>query len=380
MSSHRPIHVAHLIWNFSTGGLENGVVNLINRLPATEYTHSIITLTGHDDAFVSRINTHNVTLYCLDKKPGQDWGAFSRLNALLKQLQPDVLHSRNLATLELQLVGWWRNITLRLHGEHGWDSDDVGGANRKNRLIRRVFQRFAQHFICLSAESEQYLKHTIGIKPNRITRICNGVDINRFVSAKPAHFTLDNSDSSKPLLFVSVGRLAAVKNHALLLQAFAVLLRQQADYRHRARLILVGDGPCRQRLEQQCLQLQLTGLVYFAGQRDDIAGVMQAADVFVLPSLAEGISNTLLEAMAAGTPVIATAVGGNPDLLPEQLKHTNLVASDNPDELARAMQRYLQQPQALDTDAQIVKNHCHQHFSIDTMVARYRELYELTRM
>ncbi|GAB2929767.1 TIGR03088 family PEP-CTERM/XrtA system glycosyltransferase [Rheinheimera gaetbuli] len=381
MTSGKPVHITHLIWHFGTGGLENGVVNLINHLPQTDFVHSIITLTGHNADFVKRITTHNVHFYSLNKKPGHDWGTFPRLNSLLKQLKPDVLHSRNLATLELQAVGWWRNIPLRLHGEHGWDTNDLAGINKRNRLIRRIAKRFVHRFICLSAESEHYLRQIIGIKSNRISRICNGVDIGKFASAAPADISFAHAaGAAKPLYFVSVGRLAAVKNQVLLLQAFALLLQQHPQYRGIARLVVVGDGPCRQSLELQSQQLAISDEVYFTGQRQDIAEIMQAADVFVLPSLAEGISNTLLEAMAAGTPVIATAVGGNAELLPEPLKHTNLVDSDNAGQLATAMLRYLQQPQALNVDAQLVKNHCHQHFSIDRMVNRYRELYELTRM
>lgn len=381
MTTKKPVHIAHLIWHFGTGGLENGVVNLINHLPEDEFVHSIITLTGHNADFVKRITSSNVNFYSLNKKPGHDWGTFPRLNSLLKQLQPDVLHSRNLATLELQAVGWWRKIPLRLHGEHGWDSNDLAGTNKKNRFIRRIAQRFVQRFICLSAESEHYLRHIIGIQDKRISRICNGVDISRFATAAPADISFAlTAGAAKPLYFVSVGRLAAVKNQALLLQAFALLLQQHPQYRSLARLVIVGDGSCRQSLERQSQQLALSAEVCFTGQRQDIAEIMQAADVFVLPSLAEGISNTLLEAMAAGTPVIATAVGGNPELLPPALHSTNLVPSNDIQALASALLRYLQQPQALDVDAQLVKNHCHQHFSIDTMVNSYRELYKLTRM
>ncbi|GAB60169.1 TIGR03088 family PEP-CTERM/XrtA system glycosyltransferase [Rheinheimera nanhaiensis] len=378
MTEQPPVHIAHLIWHFSTGGLENGVVNLINHLPAGQFRHSIITLSGHDPKFATRITTGNVRFYCLDKAPGHDWGTFSRLNQLLKQLKPDVLHSRNLATLELQTVGWWRKVPLRLHGEHGWDSTDIGGSSKKNQLIRRLFQRFVNHFICLSAESEQYLRNKIGISAARLSRICNGVDVERFAAAAPVQLW-PHSQSIAPVLFVSVGRLATVKNHALLLRAFALLLQQAPQFSGTARLVLVGDGPCRAVLEQQSQALGISDKVHFSGERQDITSVMQAADVFVLPSLAEGISNTLLEAMAAGTPVIATAVGGNPDLLPPALCHTNLVPSGDAQALMQAMLRYLKQPQALKTDAELVKNHCHQHFSIDTMVNRYRRIYDITR-
>jgi len=376
----QPIHIAHLVWHFSTGGLENGMVNLINHLPQNGFRHSIITLTGYDAAFASRITTNNVSYYSLDKKEGHDWSIMGKLNTLLKQLTPDILHSRNLATLELQAVGWWRKVPVRLHGEHGWDSYDIGGSNKKYRLLRRLLKPFVQHFICLSSESEQYLRQHIRVKPSLITRICNGVDTQKYATAVPAELTLPPAvSSSSPLLFATVGRLASVKNQALLLRAFALLLQQYPGYRNQCALALVGDGPCRTELEQLTATLALTENVLFTGNRQDIPQIMQRIDVFVLPSLAEGISNTLLEAMAAGTPVIATAVGGNPDLLPEVLLKTNLVPANDPPQLMQAMLRYLQQSDALATDTVIVKNHCHQNFSLDTMVNKYRKLYEMTR-
>lgn len=375
-----PLHIAHVVWHFSTGGLENGLVNLINHLPPAHFTHSIITLTGYDSEFVSRISTDNVRLFNLNKAQGHDWGTFFRLNSLLKQLKPDVLHSRNLATLELQTVGWWRQVPYRLHGEHGWDSHDIGGCNKKNRFIRRLFKPFVQRVVCLSSEAEQYLTQVIKYDHAKVERICNGVDTHKYASATAAELTLPASVQPSPIIFATVGRLATVKNQALLLRAFALLLKHYPQYQSSCALVIVGDGPCRVELEQLALSLQLTGQVVFTGNRQDIPQLMQRFDVFVLPSLAEGISNTLLEAMAAGTPVIATAVGGNADLLPDTLLSTNLVPSNQPKPLMQAMLRYLQQPDALAADAALVKNHCHQHFSLDTMVLKYRTLYEMKRM
>ena len=307
MTEHKPLHIAHLIWHFSTGGLENGVVNLINHLPETDYAHSIITLTGHDTEFVNRISAINVNFYCLHKKPGHDWGTFSRLNSLLKQLQPDVLHSRNLATLELQTVGWWRGIPLRLHGEHGWDANDVGGSNRKNRLIRRIFQRFAQRFICLSAESEHYLKRHVRLKADKIVRICNGVDIAKFSQTQRADLTALGITTDQPCLLIgTVGRLAQVKNQALLINAYALLYQQHGALMQRYKLLLVGDGPCRQQLEQLAATLQLSAQIIFAGNRSDIAYVKGKAVVCSDDSLLASVSGSF----AVGTlgPAFDTAV------------------------------------------------------------------------
>ncbi|MDP2715868.1 TIGR03088 family PEP-CTERM/XrtA system glycosyltransferase [Rheinheimera sp.] len=375
-----PIHITHLVWHFATGGLENGLVNLINQLPPDKFRHSIVTLTGFDTEFVKRIQSNNVCLYNLEKREGHDWSLPGKLNRLLKQLQPDVLHSRNLATLELQAVGWWRKVPLRLHGEHGWDSYDVGGSNKKYRLLRRLLKVFVHQYICLSAESEHYLKQHIHLADDKIRRICNGVDIDKFSLAQPADLsTFAIAANNPPLLIGTVGRLAKVKNQALLINAFALLCRQQPQLKQGCKLLLIGDGPCRQELQQLTEQHQLSAGIIFAGNRADIAQLMQRLDVFVLPSLAEGISNTILEAMASGTPVIATAVGGNPELLPQELHSTNLVPSADVQALASALLRYIQSPPAREADGLLVKKHCQQHFSIATMVQRYRTLYEMTR-
>src|SRR5690606_28591856 len=189
-------HIAHLVWHFSTGGLENGLVNLINNLPTQCYQHSIITLTGYDQAFANRINQPNVNFYHLHKRDGQDWIIFSALNKLLKQLKPDVLHSRNLTSIELQLVCWWCNIPMRVHGEHGWDTFDIGGTNKKYQLLRRLLKPFIHQFVCLSSESEHYLLDKIALPANKVQRICNGVDVAKFKQSTAASITLPVNISS----------------------------------------------------------------------------------------------------------------------------------------------------------------------------------------
>lgn len=377
----KPIkHIAHIVWHFSTGGLENGMVNLINNLPAQGYQHSIITLTGYDAAFASRITQANVQFYHLHKREGNDWRIFPALNKLLKQLQPDVLHSRNLNAMELQLIGWWRKVPLRIHGEHGWDTSDIGGTNKKYQLLRRLLKPFIHRFVCLSSESEHYLREKIAIPANKIQRICNGVDLSKFINTAAASLTLPTNiqHSEQPVLFGTVGRLATIKNQAYLLQAFANLLQQQVNFKHKAGLIIVGNGPNRLALEQLSQTLQLSENVLFLGNRADIAAIMQRLDVFVLPSLAEGISNTILEAMASATPVIATAVGGNADLLPPSLLATNIVDVNNIQQLNEAMLGYLTTESRIKADGLLCQSHCQQHFSLATMVKHYQTLYQFS--
>jgi sugar transferase (PEP-CTERM/EpsH1 system associated) len=369
------LHIVHIIWRFQTGGLENGVVNLINHLPEADYHHSIVTLTGADPNFVQRIYRHNVSFYDLDKQPGPDMAMFLRLNQLLKQLQPDILHTRNLTSIECQLIGWWRKIPLRIHGEHGWDINDIGGQNVKFQRLRRLLRPFIQRYIALSSESVRYLTGKIGVATDKITHICNGVDIDRFKQPHlpPADMPVSFRQADA-LIFGTVGRMAKVKNQQLLVRAFALLHERfpQATLR----LVLAGDGAEKNQLQQLAQQLQVSEHIWFAGDRSDINAIMQSMHVFVLPSLAEGISNTILEAMASGKPVIATAVGGNPDLLPPMFVGENLVDPHDAGALADAMARYVTAPQLCQQHGLTMQAYCAEHFSIARMVAQYHDIYQ----
>jgi sugar transferase (PEP-CTERM/EpsH1 system associated) len=376
MSNDR-LHIAHIVHRFDTGGLENGVVNLINTLGDQDYQHSIITLKGYNPEFAKRIKSDNVQFFDLAKKDGNDLGIFWRLNSLLKQLKPDVLHTRNTATLELQLVGWWRRVSLRIHGEHGWDVNDMHGQNLTYRKLRRLLKPFIHQYIALSTEAKDYLLDIIKVAPEKVNHICNGVDTSKFDIKAPqlSNFPIDFLDK-KTLVFGTVGRLAEVKNQTFLLKSFIQLLRINSEYQSNTKLLIVGDGIMMPKLKKIALESGFSENILFTGDRSDVCEMMNCMNVFVLPSLAEGISNTILEAMACGLPIIATAVGGNGDLILPEHKPTHLIESENVEQLVVAMQQYLNKPPVLIENSKAVREHCINNFSIDTMVAKYHHLYQ----
>ncbi|MDZ7829191.1 MAG: glycosyltransferase [Halofilum sp. (in: g-proteobacteria)] len=171
--------VAHVVHSLRTGGLENGLVNLINRMPAERYRHAVICLTDHD-RFAERIERDDVPLFALNKREGKDPALYFRLWRTLRRLQPDLVHTRNLATVEAQLPAWLAGVPARIHGEHGRDMADLTGANRRYRLLRRILRPLVHHYIPLSRDLEGYLRDAIGVRPERMTRITNGVDVERF--------------------------------------------------------------------------------------------------------------------------------------------------------------------------------------------------------
>jgi sugar transferase (PEP-CTERM/EpsH1 system associated) len=369
------VHICHLLWSFRTGGLENGVVNLINQLETTEFRHSIICLTDYDQAFFSRIRRDNVQIYCLNKRPGHDLFSFWRCFRLLRQLKPDIFHSRNLAAMEYQLAALLARVPLRIHGEHGWDLTDLAGQNKKYVLLKRFFKKVIHRYICLSQEGRDYLQNVVGVASSRLSQICNGVDTQRFTPALRLDSTLpDSMTATNRVIFGTVGRIADVKNQQLLVAAYINLCQQDVAFKKETALVIIGDGPTRSQLQQQLAAAGLHEQSWLPGNRSDIATILPGLSVFVLPSLAEGISNTILEAMACGLPVIASKVGGNPELVDAEQTGW-LFANNNKSQLQQLMLQCQQAPTELQRLGSNARAAAEQKFSLDTMVTAYRRLY-----
>jgi sugar transferase (PEP-CTERM/EpsH1 system associated) len=331
--------VVHIIFALGTGGLENGLVNIINRTPPGRYRHAVVCLTEAQE-FAKRITAPGVQIVELHKKPGHDPAMYWRLWRALRKLAPTIVHSRNLAALETQVLGIVMPGIKRVHGEHGRDVHDIDGSYWKYRMLRKLLRPLIHRYIAVSRDLAQWLSGSIGVPNNRIYQIYNGVDQVRFIPSPKRATTLLSQgfvSAEGGVVLGSVGRLAEVKNQAILLEAMNILMKTRPEWRCKLRLVLVGDGPCRKPLEQRVVELGLDDLVWMTGDREDIPQLLQAMDIFVLPSLAEGISNTLLEAMATGLPVVATRVGGNPELI-EHGENGFLVPVSDPRALADTLQ------------------------------------------
>jgi glycosyltransferase involved in cell wall biosynthesis len=170
--------------------------------------------------------------------------------------------------------------------------------------------------------------------------------------------------------------LAQVKNQTLLVSAFLSLWQQQKQLQDKLRLVIIGDGILLPQLKRMVTLAGAEQAVWFAGRRDDVAQLMRQLDIFVLPSLAEGISNTLLEAMASGLPYIATNVGGNSDLVLPQHAHSHIVNVNEEQKLVKAMSQYLNAPEKLSKNSGLVRKYCVNNFSLEVMVEKYHQLYQ----
>lgn len=312
----QPRLVVHLIHQLDIGGLENGLLNLIAHMPPERYRHAIICMKD-DLGQHAQIRARGVEIISLHKREGKDPGHYLRMFKTLRALQPDLIHTRNLCGLEGQLVAALAGVKLRVHGEHGRDMTDLYGRRRKYQLLRRLLRPLIGHFIAVSVDLEHWLIDSVGAEPERVSHISNGVDSVQFhprlgppAAVGPAGFMQDNA-----FVIGSVGRMDDVKDYATLIEAFLRLIASPHPAHQRMRLMIIGDGPRRDDCIAMLTRAGAAERAWLPGERGDIAQLLRAMDVFVLPSLAEGSSNTILEAMASGLPVVATAVGGNPGLV-----------------------------------------------------------------
>ena len=370
----RPL-VAHVMYRFDTGGLENGIVNLINHMPADRYRHAVIALTEVTD-FRRRIQRDDVQYISLQKSPGHGIWLYPRLFQLFRKLRPAIVHSRNLAALEVQLPAWLAGVPIRIHGEHGRDVSDLDGSNITYQRVRRFYRPFVSFYLALSRDLADYLTKVIHIPENRVLQVYNGVDSVKFHPGstglrdagcpftRPAHW-----------LVGTVGRMQAVKDQPTLVRAFIRALEIAPSLKHCLRLALIGDGPLLAECKQLLLEAGAIELAWLPGERADIPEIMRGLDCFVLPSLAEGVSNTILEAMSSGLPVIATDVGGNAELVSSGLTGYIIPAADQ-EAMAERIVFLANQHDIARNLGGSGRELVERKFSMAAMVAAYQGLYD----
>ena len=371
-----PPLIVHVVYRFAVGGLENGVVNLINRLPPQSWRHAVISLTDVDAAFAARLSSAAVGCVALHKAPGHAVRLYPRLVALLRELKPAIVHTRNLAALEATLPAWIAGVPARLHGEHGRDVGDLDGSSRRYQRVRRLFRPFVTRYVALSPDLASYLRERVGVPATRIDQVYNGVDTARFRPAPGGRAAIDACPfrEADHWLVGTVGRMEKVKDQTNLARAFVSAVRADPEARARLRLVLVGDGKLKREVETILESAGVRELAWFAGERADVVPLLQGLDCFVLPSLAEGVSNTILEAMACGLPVVATRVGANAELVEQNVTGRTVPAADS-DALAREIGAYFTTPALARQHGQAGRRRVERRFSLERMVDDYDRVY-----
>jgi sugar transferase (PEP-CTERM/EpsH1 system associated) len=370
----RPL-ILHVIHHLYIGGMENGLVNLLNGLPESHFRHAIACVEDYSD-FRTRLRRDDVDVIALNRSRVGVWQMRRAIFQHCRRLRPAVVHTRNLSGLDALLPARLAGVAQCVHGEHGWDVSDLGGDHWKPALLRRLHTPLVDRYVTVSKHLERYLVTRIGISPTRISQVYNGVDTERFAPAvtKPAGVLPEGFLGDGRIVVGTVGRLQSVKDQASLVRAFAAFLQTRPEWTSRASLAIVGGGPLLDDLRTLVKDLGIQQRVWLPGAVDDIPQTLQTFDIFVLPSLAEGISNTILEAMATGLPIVATAVGGNVEIV-EDGKTGRLFAPRDVESLSGLIANYVGDPQLRDAHARAARRVAIERFGLDTMVDQYHAIY-----
>jgi sugar transferase (PEP-CTERM/EpsH1 system associated) len=371
----RPV-VCHIILRLDVGGLETGLVNLINHLPAGAYRHAIICLTEATDFMRQRIHSPDIAVFEVHKRRGNDLAAYGRVWRLLRALRPDIVHTRNLPALDMLAPAVLAGVRRLVHSEHGLDMVELDGRNRHYNHLRWLSRLVVRRYVAVSRDIAVWLGAEVGIPSGMISVIYNGVDAEIFRPAAAASALLPPALASCGAFVIgTVGRLEPVKDQLTLAEAFCRLLAVRPDLRNRARLVIIGDGTLRAAIEGVLASAGARALAWLPGLRSDAAELYRTFSVFVLPSRREGISNTLMEAMASGLPVVATRVGGNPEVVDEG-RTGWLVPPADPEALAAALARYVDDPGLVTSHGHAARTRIVRDFSLAAMVRGYQQVYD----
>ena len=368
--------VVHLVYRLDFGGLETLLAECVNRIDEKKYRHAVVCLTAYTE-FSQKITQPGVEIFALNKMPGLGLGTHARLWQLLRRLRPTILHTYNLSAIEYAFTAALAGVPIRVHAEHGRGISDLAGTNRKHNLLRRLLIPCIDCYIPVSADLRQWLKALIGVPDRKNLLINNGVDTDLFSPEKsPEHAAPQEGTPAACFVIGTVGRIDAVKNHAGLIDAFIELRSMLPSPAMPLRLSIVGDGPLLPALKEKIRLAGIADLVWLPGARTDIAQIMRTFSVFALPSFAEGTPVTILEAMATGLPIVASRVGGIPDIVSDTITGMLVPAADT-GALATALAHYCQHPALMAQHGSAGRALVVQKNSLASMLAGYTALYDM---
>jgi len=300
--------------------------------------------------------------------------AFARFVALVRRERPDVVHSHmthaNLLVRAARPLMRVPVVVNTLHGHKMYSVRLEGSALRE--LAHRLTDFLADATTAVSQAAAERYARVKAVSPRRLVMIPNGIPERAYEPDDRARLRLRGSlEARENFVWLAVGRLEKVKDYATMLRAFAIARQAEA----RQMLAIVGGGSQRGALEKLAADLGIAGQVRFLGVREDVTGLLQAADGFVLSSVFEGMPLVLLEAGASGLPMVATRAGGNAEVFPPEQRPW-LVPSKEPRALAEAMLRILTMTEGERRAAgAAARNFVLRHYSMDLMLDRWEELY-----
>ena len=368
----QPIHLMHTVRSLWGAGMEGGIVNVCNRLPE-EFRVSICALAPLE-TFSGSIQRPGSQFFTLppSRQEGVDWTLVPRLARLFRRTKVDLVHSHTWGTFLYSVLAARLTGTAIIHGEHGRNMFELAEHNPAKDWAKRLLGRRVDRMITVSNDLRREWIERFGIPERKIVWIPNGVDVTRFRpdpadrAAARRHFGLPESG----FVIGSVGRLDPIKNYRLMIDAAQIVLAKKEQ----VSITVLGDGPLQEELERQVAELGLAGRVHLLGWRLESPRFLQTLDIFVLPSISEGMSNSVLEALATGLPVVCPALPTHREVITTGVDGI-LMENFTKESLAEMLMHLLDdEAERLRLSREARETACRQ-FSLQRMVDRHASLY-----
>lgn len=350
--------IVQVMPEFGLAGAEVMCENLIYELIKLGHEVTVISMFNYHSAITDRMDIAGVKIIYLDKKSGLDLSMISKINSVLKEIKPDVIHTHRYCVRYAMIAAILAGVKCRVHTVHNVAQKELNFDTRK--ICKFFYKHCGLIPVALSNKIRDTIMDEYKIDKDKIPVIFNGIDLSKCVPKE------DYSVNGN-FKILHIGRFSEQKNHSGLLRAFKIFHLKYPD----SELWLIGDGEKRAESEEYVQSNGLDDAVKFFGLQSDVHSFLHDADIFTLPSNYEGIPMTLIEAMGTGLPIVATAVGGVPDML-----DTNdaLLVENDIESITQAYEKYYADIE-LRKQHGVNAKHCSETFSAEKMGELYEAVY-----
>ena len=367
----KQIKILHVSYSLNMGGLENVVLNLAGGLNKDKFSQCVCVLSDELGLKV-QFDELNIPIYPFPKKNGLDWTLVFRLKKYFKENPADIVHTHNPTAL---LYGGTAAILAGkklVHTEHS----NLMQEKRFVMFAESLLFKMVKGLVCDTQEVKQSVNKDQGILLDKIKVVCNGVDVEKFclddMDSLPTgrQAALEGNDTGS-FTIGTVARLTQVKDQKSMIKAVTLLKEKGLE----VKLVIAGDGELREELESYSSDCGVKDRVEFLGERNDISDILKGFDAYILCSLYEGMSVSLLEAMSSSIPCIVTEVGGNVELIKDG-ENGFVVPVKDPAAISAKVEKLMSDPDLCKRMGQANRKVVEEKYSLDAMCGEYEKEYE----